>query len=90
MWFRVLAACATMAVKDSLGTLLVIAEARGRAWLAGCLDAAMDRAADLSLVFGIGVVLLHGFTGETAVTLTAMSVTSIGVTQVATRWGRRL
>jgi len=79
-----------MALKDMLGTLLVIAEARGRAVLAGALDAASDLAMILVTLAGAGEVIVHGWTVHTASLLAAMMVTSFFGTLYWTRVGQKL
>lgn len=86
----VLLAMGSMALKDALMTWLTIAEARGRAWLAGGLDAAGDLASILVVVTGAGAVIKYGWTGHTAVILAAMCVTSFLGTALWTRIGRRI
>ena len=83
-------ACVAMALKDGVGTALVIAEARGRSVTAGALDAASDLATVLVTLAGAGAVIVHGWTWHTAGILAAMMLTSfagtICWTQLATRW----
>lgn len=86
----ILAACASMAVKDALGTLLVIAEARGRSMLAGALDAGGDIATVLVTFFGAGALIEHGLTAHTVLLLAAMMLTSFCGTALWTRVGRRI
>jgi hypothetical protein len=85
----VLLACVAMAFKDAIGTLLVIAEARGRAVLAGVLDAAGDFAMILVTLAGAGEVIVHGWTTRTAAILAAMMVTSFFGTILWTWIGHR-
>ncbi len=86
----VLLACAAMALKDCLGTCLVVAEARGRSVTAGALDAGGDLAAILVTLAGAGEIIVHGWTLHTATILAAMCTTSfcgtIVWTRLATRW----
>jgi hypothetical protein len=79
-----------MAVKDALGVWLVIAEARGRAVLAGALDAGLDLANILVMLAGAGEVIVHGWTWRTIGVLAAMCVTSFAGTIVWTRIGQRI
>jgi hypothetical protein len=72
----VLLACASMAVKDALGTCLVVCEARGRGMLAGALDAGGDLATILVTLAGAGAVITHGWTTHTVLLLAAMTITS--------------
>jgi hypothetical protein len=83
-------ACAAMALKDSLGVGLVVAEARGRAWLAGVLDALSDLAIILVTLAGAGAVIVHGWTLRTGVILAAMMLTSFLGTAAWTRLARRI
>lgn len=83
-------AALAMAAKDALGTLLVIAEARGRHWLAGALDAAGDVAQVVSMVFGAGVVIQHGWGWKAVSVLAVMMAVSFFGTAFWTRLGRRI
>ena len=89
MWVLVGAALSMMA-KDALGTWLTIAEARGKAVMAGALDAASDIAVILCTVFGAGQVILHGLTVRTLETLAVMlCVSFVGTicwTKLGTKW----
>lgn len=80
----------TMALRDVLGTLLVIAEAKGLAPLAGALDASGDIAQVLCTVFGVGEIIIHGFGVEAFLILVVMCATSFLTTMAATAYGRRL
>ena len=86
----VLLAAASMAVRDCLGTLLTVAEARGRSWLAATFDALGDIATVGVTVYGAGTVLVHGWTGHTFTVLGVMMFTSFAGTafwnRMATRW----
>lgn len=86
----ILLACASMALKDGLGTGLVVAEARGRSWLAGALDALGDLATILVTLAGVGAVILHGWTLHTIVLLAAMMLTSFLGTAAWTRVAQRI
>jgi len=79
----------SMALRDVLGTLLVVAEAKGRAVAAGTLDGLGDIAQTLCTVFGVGEIIVHGFGGEAALILVVMVVTSFCTTLAATMYGRR-
>lgn len=85
-----LLAAGAMAVKDWLGTLLVVAEARGRDHLAGMCDAGGDIAAVGVTVVGAGAVLTAGLDGHTIALLAVMCVTSYCGTRFWTRWARRI
>lgn len=78
-----------MAVRDVLGTLLVVAEAKGRAVAAGTLDSLGDIAQTLCTVFGVGEIIVHGFGLEAGLILLVMCVTSFVTTLCATIYGRQ-
>lgn len=86
----VLLAVLAMALKDALGVGLVVAEARGRAWLAGVFDAAGDLATILVTLAGAGAVIVHGWTLHTIAILAAMTITSLLGTAYWTRFCRRI
>lgn len=86
----ILAAVAAMAVKDGLGTLLIICEARGRAIQAGILDAANDLATILVTLAGAGAVITHGWSAHTFAVLAAMTIMSFIGTAYWTRIGQRI
>lgn len=79
-----------MAAKDALGTLLVVAEARGRTWLAGAFDAAGDIAQVAAMVFGAGTVIVHGWDAHSFEVLAVMMVVSFFGTALWTRVGQRI
>lgn len=87
---QIILACVGMAARDCLGTLLVIAEARGRAVMAGALDATGDLASILVTVVGAGEVITHGLTPHTIILLAAMTVTSFVGTTIFTKLGQRI
>jgi hypothetical protein len=80
----------SMVLKDACGTLLVIAEARGRALLAGLLDAAGDLALVLTTLFGAGQVIVHGWDARSFEVLGVIMLTSLLGTTFWTRVGRRI
>ncbi len=80
----------SMALKDCAGTLLTVAEARGRAVLAGVLDATGDIATVLVTLFGAGQVVLHGWDTRSIEVLVAIMITSFCGTVIWTKVGRRL
>lgn len=82
-------AALAMALKDGCGTLLVIAQARGRAVLAGLLDAAGDLAQVLVVLFGAGQIIEHGMTGMSVAVLVTIMLTSFAGTVLWTRLGTR-
>jgi len=83
-------AALAMALKDALGTMLVIAEARGKSVLAGAMDAGGDIATVLVTLFGAGEVITHGWTWHTAAVLGVIAVTSFFGTIFWTRVGSRI
>lgn len=83
-------AALSMALKDGLGVLLVIAEARGRAIFAGALDAASDLAIILTTLFGAGQVIEHGWDLKSIEVVATMVVVSFGGTVFWTKIGRRI
>jgi len=86
----ILAACVAMAAQDCLGTLLVIAEARGRRWLAGVLDMAGDWARIACTVVGAGTVITDGITAHSVEVVLAMSIVSLVGTSYWTKIGDRI
>lgn len=80
----------SMLLKDAVGTIMVVAEARGRAILAGTLDAMGDLANVLCTVFGAGEIVLHGWGWAAVEILAVMMATSFVATSLSVRWGRRL
>lgn len=83
-------ACLAMALRDCFATLLVICEARGRALLAGLLDAAGDLASILVTVLAAGQIILHGWSAHSIVVLAAVMLTSFAGTALWTRVGQRI
>lgn len=79
-----------MAVRDAFGTILTIAEARGRAVLAGVCDAAGDLAGVFVTIFAAGQVIIHGWTWHSIVVLAAVMITSFVGTMFWTRVGRKI
>ena len=90
MIFGLVAVAVSMAVQDVLGTLCVVAEARGRGHLAGLMDALGDVARVVGLVYGGGEIAVHGWNGHAVAILAVMVATSYVVTRVTTQWARRL
>lgn len=86
----ILIACVSMAARDSLGTFLTIAEARGRPVLAGVLDGLCDLATIAVTVTGAGPVLEHGLNGQSLAVIAAMVATSTAGTILWTRLGSRI
>ena len=77
------AIAAAMAITDIIGTALVIAEARGRAWTAGALDAAGDVSRLIYTALGVKALDDWGHGGP--VTLTVVCLTSFVATTATTR-----
>lgn len=90
MTLTLVAVALSMAARDAFATLLVIAEARGRAWLAGTLDAGGDLAGVASTVFGAGEIIVHGWGWPAVEVLTVMCVTSLLGTTLWTTVGARI
>jgi len=86
----IIAAIVAMAVKDALCTFLTVAEAKGRAWLAGMLDAGNDIAGIVCTVVGAGSIIQQGVNGHTILILAAMTLTSLFGTTLWTKLGRRI
>lgn len=78
-----------MGITDVLGTLLVVAEARGRARLAGSLDALSDVSRIVYTADGVSAIT-HGINGRTMATLAVICSTSFVATSTTTSWARRL
>ena len=74
--WTILWAVLAMSLKDFLGTALMIAEARGRGWVAGFMDGLSDLANVVVNVVGAGAVILYGWNEKTILILAAMMVTS--------------
>ena len=86
---QILAACVAMFFRDGIGTLLTLAEARGRATLAGALDALGDLATIAVTVLGAGAVIKGGITPYTITLVAAMVLTSFAGTTLWVRLGTR-
>lgn len=72
----IILAVLSMAAKDALGTLMVVAESRGRGSLAGAMDAGGDLANVICTIVGAGAVIQGGITVHTCIVLAAMMITS--------------
>ncbi|MHB1950247.1 MAG: hypothetical protein ACYCQK_02080 [Acidiferrobacteraceae bacterium] len=86
----ILAACLSMAVRDALATVLTVAESRGRAVLAGSMDALGDVAGLATTYFGVDALLTNGLSAHTLLLIACIAVTSFGGTVFWTRWARRI
>jgi len=80
----------TVASKDAIFTLLTVAEARGRAGMAGALAAAGDLANVICMVVGAGSIIVHGFNAAAFAILGTMMLTSLVGTAFWTRLGNRI
>lgn len=87
---HVMAAMVAMTVRDFLGVFLTVAESRGRAKLAGLMDALGDLASIGVTVLGAGPVIQHGVTPYTVVLVACICVTSFFGTVVYTRLANRI
>ena len=76
-----------MGVTDVLATALVIAQARGRAWLAGTLDALSD--VSRLVYLALGVSALDQINRQSLITLIVVCVTSFVATTATTRIASR-
>lgn len=79
-----------MMAQDACSVYLTVAEARGRARLAGVCDGLGDCASVLVSVAGVGSILVNGFTVDSAIVLAAIVCTSIGGTWFWTRRASRM
>lgn len=78
-----------MSIQDVTGTICVVAEAEGKARLAGLTDAAGDigRALTASVTTD---AILHGLGVHSVVILAVLALTSYNVTKRTTDWSKRL
>ena len=90
LFLLLVAAALSMAVKDFFATLLMIAEAEGRAVWAGVLDGASTLAGVVLTVLGAGTVILHGVDARSMAVIGAMLAADILGTPVWTTFGARL
>jgi hypothetical protein len=84
-----LIAILAMGLKDSIGTMLVIAEAHNRYVLAGALAALADLAGIFVTLAGAGVIITHGWSVRTAGILGVMMCASFAGTLFWTWFGNR-
>ena len=89
MW-PFLAAMSSMFLKDSIGTCLVVCEARGKAQIAGGLAAVSDLAGVLVTITSAGLVIQQGWTLKTGGIIAAMMVTSAFGTWFWTKMSNRI
>lgn len=80
----------SMAFKDAFGTLMTVAEARGRDTLAGLLDAAGDVAQWFTNLYGVGTAIKEGWSPLAFATLATMAVVSFFGTRYWTKVSRRI
>jgi hypothetical protein len=83
-------AALAMALKDMLAVFLTIAEARGRAVLAGTCDALGDLANIAVVLCGAGQIIEHGLDGRSLEVLVVICCVSFCGTIVWTKVGTRL
>lgn len=81
--------CVWMVFKDLFGTLLVIAESKGRSVLGGALDGSMDVAALLSIRAGVLALPRSGIAAQMFV-CACLWVTAFTTTSTTTHFGKRL
>lgn len=86
----IIVAILAMFFRDGCATLLTIAEARGRPWLAGAFDSAGDLATIVATVAGAGQVITHGWTAHTITILAAIMATSFFGAAFWTKVGSRM
>lgn len=80
----------SMAFKDAFGTLMVVAEAKGRDNLAGLCDAAGDGATWCTTLYGAGQAIKYGWDGRAIALLATMMVVSYFGTRFWTRVSRKI
>jgi hypothetical protein len=85
-----LLACVSMAARDCIGTFLTVAEAKGRALLAGSLDALFDIATIATTVCGAGPVIRDGLTVHALLVIGSMLIVSFVGTTCWTTLARRI
>lgn len=75
-----------MAVRDFLGTLMVIAEADGDGHAAGLADAIGDWANLAWMAIGIDTLITSGLSIKTGIMLVVIFVTSYWTTRLTVEW----
>lgn len=80
-------ACAAMMANDALATVLTVAEAKGRAGLAGHLDMAGDLCKLALYSFAGERLLTHGWQGWIGL-VPVLAVSNV-TTRLSTRWAHR-
>lgn len=83
-----LLAAACMVVQDVLGTLMVIAESRGKVWLSAILDAAMWIAGITTTSFSVVALTGHNTT-EKVLLVSCVTAANIGGTALGVWTGKR-
>ena len=87
---QILLAMVSMALRDACGTFMVIAEERGRKWMAGVLNALGDLAVVLTTLYGVGSVIQKGWTTHALLVISAMMVVSFFGNAAWTQLGQRI
>lgn len=78
MWQIVALAGAAMAVSDILATIMVMAEARGRGWLAGALDSAGWLVTITTTTISVTALQGNSFTEKVAVVCVVTAANLLG------------
>ena len=79
-----------MALQDSVGTFLSVAQNRDKENLAGILAVASDLTGILVVIVGAGSVIKYGVTPVTLLTIGAMGLTSYVTKRLSTRYASRI
>ena len=87
-WIIFFAMC-LMVAQDAAGVFLVVAEARGRSILAGVIDGLSDWPKMLGAGIAGATLANEGFSA-TFLLVSAVSVTSVFSTSIATHYARRI
>lgn len=90
MILLLLAAAGSMLLQDVLGTVLVVAEARGRPLLAGAMDSAGDVARITTMGISLDVILKRGWCWQSVAVVAVIACTSFVATSLTTHFARRL
>lgn len=85
-----IAVALSMAAKDAFGTIMVVAESRGRDNLAGMLDAAEDAAVFFTTLYCVGPAITKGLTEHSFFLLIDMMIVSYAGTRFWTKVSRRI
>jgi hypothetical protein len=76
----------TMAIKDVLGTAMVVYEGKGNGKLAGIMDSSSDVVSFVYTVIGVDALNKAGWSLEAAIMLIAVAFTSYNVTKFTTNF----